>query len=95
MQLKGKMSEIRAIEDKYGLMIFRMGLTHLIDVGVRNVTDEYVSESITQIEMQGKADEENGITPIMTSEFQCSIVRCSAELAKFSIWELISYIKNM
>lgn len=89
-----KMLEIQAIEDKYGLVLFRMGLTHLIDVGIRHLDDESVAESIKQIEAQGEADKNKKGTPVMTTEFQCNIVRCAAELAKISIWSLIAYIKK-
>ena len=89
-----KMAQIRAVEDKYGLILFRMGLTHLIDVGARHLTEENVAETVKQIETEGKEDEVKGIKRIMTVEFQCDIVRCAAELAAFSIWDLIRYIKK-
>lgn len=43
---------------------------------------------------QGETDKANGIVPIMTPEFQCEILRCAAELAKFNIWDLFIYIKK-
>ncbi len=75
-------------------MLFRMGLTHLVDVGVRHLTDETVAETIAQITAKGEADKADGTYTIMTPEFQCHIVRCSAELARFSPWELFRYIKQ-
>lgn len=92
--MRGKMKDIRDIEDKYGLMLFRMGLTHLVDVGVRNLNVDDVEESIKQITAKGEADKANSIVPVMTPEFQCEIVRCAAELARFSIWTLFAYIKE-
>lgn len=89
-----KIKEIKAIEDSYGLMLFRMALTHLVDVGIRNFDEKYVAESIKQIEAKGEEDKANGVMPIMTSEFQCEIIRCAAELSKFSPWELFAYIKK-
>lgn len=91
---KKKMKEICSIENKYGLVLFRTGLSHLVDVGHRNLTDENVEESIQQIMAQGEEDKANGKIPIMTAEFQCEIVRCAAELAQFSIWTLFAYIKK-
>jgi hypothetical protein len=82
------------MENKYGLALFRMGLTHLVDVGIRHLTDESVNEAIKQIKARDEADKANGVVNIMTAEFQCEIVRCAASLAKFSIWELFAYIKN-
>jgi hypothetical protein len=89
-----KTQEISAIENKYGLVLFRMGLTHLVDVGVRHLTDENVKESVRQIAAKSEAEQANGVVSVMTAEFQCQIVRCAAELARFSIWELFAYIKN-
>jgi len=86
--------EIQSLENKYGLVLFRMALTHLFDAGVRNVTDDSVEEGIKQITAQGELDKTNGVKPIMTPEFQCEILRCSAELAKFTIWTLFRYIKK-
>ena len=92
--MKEKMREIRNIEDKYGLVLFRMGLTHLVDIGVRHLTDDNVEENIKEILAAGEMDKANGVITVMTPQFQCEIVRCAAELAKFSIWELFSYIKK-
>lgn len=85
---------IHALENQYGLILFRMGLSYLVDVGHRNLTDENVEESIRQIMAQGEEDSANGKIPVMTLEFQCEIVRCAAELARFSIWTLFAYIKK-
>ena len=92
--MENKMNEIIAVENKYGLVLFRMGLTHLVDVGVRHLTDENVEESFSQIMAEGEANKADGAVAIMTPAFKCEIVRCAAELAKFGIWELFAYIKN-
>ena len=92
--MKNEANEIRNLENKYGLMLFRMALTYLVDVGVRHLTDENVEDSIKQIMADGEADKANGGIPIMTPEFQCRIIHCAAELAKFSIWDLFYYIKE-
>lgn len=94
MLMAGKIKEINNLENKYGLVLFRMGLTHLVDVGIRNLSDENVEESIQRIIAQGEVDKANGIVPIMTPEFQCEILRCAAELSKFTIWDLFMYIKK-
>jgi len=92
--MASKTQEIRAVENKYGLALFRMGLTHLVDVGIRHLTDENVNEAINQIIENDKADKAKGIVNIMSVEFQCKIVLCAASLAKFDVWELFAYIKN-
>jgi hypothetical protein len=89
-----KMNEIRALEDKYGLVLFRMALTHLVDVGHQNLTDENVEECVQQIMVQGEADKAGGKITIMTPEFQCEVLHCAAELTQFSIWELFAYIQK-
>ena len=94
MLMTGKIKEINNLENKYGLVLFRMGLTHLVDAGIRNLNEDNVKESIKRIIAQGEADKSNGIVPIMTPEFQCEILRCAAELAKFTIWDLFMYIKK-
>ena len=85
---------ITNIENKYGLVLFRMGLSHLVDMGHRNLTDENVEESIRQIMAQGEEDKTNGKIPIMTPEFLCEVLRCAAELSKFGIWTLFAYINE-
>lgn len=92
--MKANIKEIRNIENKYGLVLFRMGLSHLVDVGHRSLDDEIVEEGIKQIIAQGEEDKASGKIPIMTPEFQCNILRCAAELAQFSIWTLFAYIKK-
>lgn len=81
------LKKIRDIENKYGVMLFGMGLIQLVDVGHSNITDEYIAESIAQITAVGK-------TSIMTPEFQCNIIRCAGELAKFTPMTLFAYIKK-
>jgi hypothetical protein len=91
---KQDMQKIRSIEDKYGFMVFRMGLTHLLDVGSRNLGDDDVEEGVRQIIAQGEAYKAEGKIPIMTPGFQCNILRCAAEISKFSPWTLFSFIKK-
>jgi hypothetical protein len=93
-ETKEKMQEIQNIENKYGLILFRAGLTHLVDTGVCNLDDNSVEEGIKQIIAQGELDKANGVKSFITPEFQCEILRCSAELAKFTIWTLFCYIKK-
>jgi len=92
--MKEEMKAIRKLEEKYGLVLFRMGLSHLVDVGHRNLTAENVDENVRQIMAKGEEDKANGKNPIMTPEFQCEILRCAAELSMFSIWTLFAYIKK-
>ncbi len=45
-------NDIEKIEKKYGHVLFRMGLTHLVDVGARNLTEEKIDEAIKQIKAE-------------------------------------------
>ena len=92
--MSSKTQEIRAIEGKYGLVLFKMGLAYMADVGIRHLTDEHVKEAVTQITANDEAERAAGVGFRITGEFQCEIVRCAAELAKFPVWELFAYIKN-
>ena len=94
VQIMEDMQKIKNIENKYGTMMFGMSLSHLVDVGHRNLTDENVEESIQKIMAQGEKDKCNGKMPIMTPEFLCEVLRCAAELSQFSIWTLFAYIKK-
>ena len=85
---------IQSLENKYGFVLFRMALTHLVNVGVRHFTDEDVEESIKQIIVEDEQIKTTGGVPIMTVEFQSDIVHCAAELAKFSILDLFLYVKK-
>ena len=93
-ETKEQMNEIRNIENKYGLVMFRMGLSHLVDVGHSNLTDENVQETIAMIMAKGEEEKTEGKISVMTPDFQCEILRCSSELAQFSIWTLFAYIKK-
>ena len=94
MIIKANLKEIINIENKYGLVLFRMGLSHLVDIGHRNFDDDSVAESIAQIMAKGEEDKANGVISVISPEFQCEIVRCAAELSQFSIWTLFTYIKE-
>ena len=71
-----------------------MALTHLTDVGCRNLGGDAVEESIAQIMAKGEEDKINGKITVMTPEFLCDVLRCAAELAQFTPWTLFAYIKR-
>jgi hypothetical protein len=93
-EMKSNLNKIRAIEDKYGLVLFRCGLGHLMDMGHQNFDDDVVAENVKLIMAQGEKDKANGNITILTPEYQCEILYCAAELAKFSVWTLFAYIKK-
>lgn len=82
------------MEDKYGTVLFMMALTHLVDVGARNMTEQNVEEGIKRLMADDEANKCKGVVTFMTPEFQYEILRCAAELAKFNIGDLFLYIKK-
>lgn len=89
---KEDIAEYRAIENirnKHGDLLFRAGLTHLVDTGARNLlNDEAVQATIKQIR------EETPDNSVMTAEFMEEIVNCAAELATIEIWDVLRYVKT-
>lgn len=81
-----KLDELRRSNE----MIFRMAISHLMDVGIRHLTDENVEYTCTEIMKQ---DDSNSF---MTNEFQCAIVRAAAKIAKIEHTLVLAYIaKNV
>ncbi len=89
-----KLQEIKALEDEYGILLFGMALSHLVDVGVRHLTDENVEAAVQKIKADSEVCAAKGERQFMTPEFQCAIVRCAAELAKINMWSIFAYIKK-
>ena len=87
------MNEIKKIENRHGTAYFRMALSHLFDVGHKHITTENIEK--TKADIMAKATRKTGGgTPIMTPEFQCYLLDISLELAQFSIWDLLAYVKK-
>lgn len=69
-------------------MLFRMAISHLMDVGIRHLTDDIVEENCKEI--MGQDDTHS----FMTNEFQCAIIRTAGELAKVDHIHLLVYIQE-
>lgn len=84
-----KYCQIKAIEDKYGLMIFRCALYHLVSCGAQALqnTDEVE-------ECKRSISETTSKNSIMTVGFQCDIVDCAVELAGIETYDLFRYIQT-
>ena len=81
-----KLDEMRRSNE----MIFRMAISHLMDVGIRHLTDENVEYTCAEIMKQDDSQS------FMTNEFQCEIVRTVAEIAKIEHTLVLAYIaKNV
>ena len=80
--------KVGEISRKYGEHIFRMAITHLMQVGVDNLKDADV-EAVCK-----KVMKETPENYIMTPEFRCNILRCSVELAQIPVWDILKYIQT-
>jgi hypothetical protein len=79
--------KIEAIRDRSESM-FRMAISHLMDVGVRHLTDENIENTCKKI-MQ-----EDDSKHFMTNEFKCDLIKTAGELAKINNIDLLAYISN-
>lgn len=77
---------INSIRRDYGEVIFRMAISHLMDVGMRNLTPELVNEA--KDEIMKKDDSKMFIT----NKALCNVVECAGELAKINAIDLLVYI---
>ena len=77
---------INKLRRDYGEMIFRMAISHLMDVGMRNLTPELVNEAKDEIMKQDDRK------MFVTNEVLCDVVECAGELAKINAIDLLVYI---
>ena len=77
---------INSIRRDYGEMIFRMAISHLMDVGMRNLTPELVNEAKDEIMKQDDRK------MFVTNDLLCDVVECAGELAKINAIDLLVYI---
>ena len=82
---KRKIDEIR---NRNHEMIFRMAISHLIDVGIRHLDEESVKRTCDEIQM------EDDSRAFMTNDFKCELVRTAGELAKVDHIHLLVYIQR-
>lgn len=82
-------NKIDGVRNNYGDTVFRMALAHLFDAGCMHITAKAVENAKASI----MAEEEKGI-PIMTKEFRCALLDIALELAQFTIWDLLYYVKH-
>lgn len=82
---KKKFDEIR---NRVGEPMFRMGISHLMDVGIRNLDKDLVEETYEKI-MQ-----EDDSKAFMTNEFKCELIRTAYDLAQISHVDLLAYISR-
>lgn len=80
--------KIEAVRNWYGEFVFRGGISHLMDVGIRHLTKENVEDTCKQI----MESDDTGC--FMTNEFQCEIVKAAYDLAQVPHTDLLVYIQR-
>lgn len=81
---KKKLDELRRTNDA----VFRMAISHLMDVGIRHLTEENIEQTCAKI-MQ-----EDDTNHFMTNEFKCALIKMAGELAKIDHICLLVYIST-
>lgn len=76
---------LNEIRDKDEMM-FRMAISHLIDVGTRHLTDEMVEQTCNEIMT------EDDTHSFMTNEYKCELVRTAAKIAEVGIINMLVYV---
>lgn len=79
--------QINAIRNKNEVM-FRMAISHLMDVGIRNLTEKSVAETCAEIM------KEDDSRSFMTNEYKCALVKTAGELAKLDHIHVLTYISR-
>ena len=77
------------IRNEAGEPLFRMAVTHAMDVGFKHLTPEAVAETCYEI----RSREEKPLA-IMTNEYQCEILKVAGEIAKVSPIDVQVYINR-
>ena len=80
--------KIESIRNKRGEIMFRMAISHLMDVGIRHLTEENVEETCKEIMQHDDSK------AFMTNEFSCNLVRMAYELAQVPHTDLLVYIQR-
>lgn len=81
---KKKLDELRRTNDA----VFRMAISHLVDVGIRHLTEESIEETCKKI-MQ-----EDDSNHFMTNEFKCELIRMAGKLSQIDHIHLLVYIST-
>jgi hypothetical protein len=79
--------QIETIRRKNEVM-FRMAISHLMDVGIRHLTEENIKDCCEEIM---KRDDSHSF---MTNEYQCDLVKMAGDLAKIDHIYLLNYISK-
>ena len=67
-------------------IIFRMAISHLMDVGIRHLNEENIEKTCEEI------NKEDDSKRFMTNVYMCELVRMAGEIAKIDHIHLLVYI---
>lgn len=84
LESKKKLDKIRSYDE----MMFRMAISHLIDVGIRHLDEENIKYTCDEIQ------KEDDSKSFMTNDYKCDLVRMSGELAKINHIHLLVYTQR-
>lgn len=83
-ETKKKIETMRSKDE----MMFRMAISHLMDVGTRHLTEENILETCRGIVQRDDSQ------AFMTNNYMCDLVVMAGELAKLPHIELLVYIQR-
>ena len=82
---KKMLDDIRA---RHGEVMFRMAISHLMDVGIRNLDKDTCTSTCKEIMAQDDSKS------FMTNQFQCELIWLAHELAQIPHIDLLVYIQR-
>ena len=68
--------------------IFRMSISHLIDVGLRHLNEENIKRTCEEIQ------KEDDSKSFMINNYKCDLVRTAGEIAKINHIHLLVYVQR-
>lgn len=69
-------------------VMFRMAISHLMDVGIRHLTEENIAETCKDIETRDDSK------AFMTNGYMCDLVVMAGEIAKVPHTDILVYIQR-
>ena len=88
MSYKESKQTLDNIRARKGEMTFRMGISHLMDVGIRHLDEASCKQTCRDIMQQDDSH------AFMTNDFMCEIVWLAHELSKIPHIDLLVYIQR-
>jgi len=84
IESKKELDKIRRKDE----VLFRMAISHLMDVGIRHLTEENIAETCKNIAARDDSK------AFMTNDYMCDILVTAGELAKIPHVDLLVYIQR-